>query len=144
MSAERRTISTVARAWIEEETGARVEEDEVLEGSTSATLFSLRLVSAGWERAAVLRLFTNVGWLTEEADLAKHEAAILRWLAEEISPDTYVNLMGQYRPAYEVGQIARDGSVRYAEIARRPHPEEIEAAHQAARRAGLWRFDERA
>lgn len=74
-------ISTVARAWIEEEIGARIENDTVLEGSTSATLFSLRLVSARGEREAVLRLFTNVGWLTEEPDLAKHEAAILRWLA---------------------------------------------------------------
>ena len=70
-------------------------------------------------------------------------AAILRWLADEISPDTYVNLMGQYRPAYEVGGIARDGGVRFAEIARRPGGEELEAAYAAARAAGLWRFDAR-
>ncbi|MEN8162314.1 MAG: radical SAM protein, partial [Myxococcota bacterium] len=71
-------------------------------------------------------------------------AAIMKWLAEEISPDTYVNLMGQYRPGYEVGQLARDGSRRYAEIDRRPTPQELAAAEAAAREAGLWRFDARA
>ena len=70
--------------------------------------------------------------------------AILRWLAEEISPDTYVNLMGQYRPEYEVGQIARDGGVKYAEIDRRPAAQELEAVRAAARAAGLWRLDARA
>lgn len=29
---------------------------------------------------------------------------ILRWVAEEISKDTYVNVMGQYRPEYKVGK----------------------------------------
>lgn len=69
--------------------------------------------------------------------------AIFRWLASEVSPDTYVNVMGQYGPQYQVGEIARDGQPKYAEIGRRPWSEEIEAAHDAARRAGLWRFDER-
>jgi len=67
-------------------------------------------------------------------------AAIMQWLAEEISPDTCVNLMAQYRPAYEVGKIARDGRPKYAEIDRRPTREEMEDAHAAARDAGLWRF----
>jgi putative pyruvate formate lyase activating enzyme len=71
-------------------------------------------------------------------------AAILAWLAEAISPDTYVNLMGQYRPDYEVGGIARDGTRRYAEIDRRPTEREMEAAFRAARDAGLWRLDARA
>lgn len=69
--------------------------------------------------------------------------AIFRWLATEVSPDTYVNIMGQYRPEYEVGQIARDGSVKYADIDRLPHRDELTAALDAARRAGLWRFDQR-
>ncbi len=51
--------------------------------------------------------------------------------------------MGQYRPAYEVGQMARDGAVKYAEIDRRPGHDEITRAYEAARLAGLWRFDER-
>ncbi len=71
-------------------------------------------------------------------------AAIMQWLAEEISPDTYVNLMGQYRPEYEVGEIARDGSRKHLEIDRRPTPRELHDATAAARDAGLWRFDARA
>jgi putative pyruvate formate lyase activating enzyme len=72
--------------------------------------------------------------------------AIFGWLADTLSPDTYVNIMGQYRPAYEVGSIAaagrRDaGSVRYGEINRPPTPRELREAYEAARAAGLWRFD---
>ena len=63
-------------------------------------------------------------------------AAIFEWLAAEVSPDTYVNVMGQYRPEYKVD----DG--RYQDINRRPAAQELEAAYAAARRAGLWRFDE--
>ena len=52
--------------------------------------------------------------------------------------------MGQYRPEYQVGQIAGEGvEARYAEIDRRPGREEIALAYEAARQAGLWRFDER-
>ncbi|MEE9280430.1 MAG: radical SAM protein [Myxococcota bacterium] len=71
-------------------------------------------------------------------------AAILRWLAEEISPDTYVNLMGQYRPAHEAGQALESGDVRYAEIDRAPERHELQAAYESARAVGLWRFDTRA
>jgi len=67
---------------------------------------------------------------------------ICRWLAEELSPDTYVNIMGQYHPEYEVGQIAGDEN-RYPEINRRTSLAEMERAYQMAREAGLWRFDER-
>jgi putative pyruvate formate lyase activating enzyme len=70
-------------------------------------------------------------------------AAIFEWLAREVSPDTYVNIMGQYRPDYRVGQIALNGSVKYAGIGRAPRAQEMEAAFTAARRAGLWRFDVR-
>jgi putative pyruvate formate lyase activating enzyme len=70
-------------------------------------------------------------------------AAIFEWLAQAVSPDTYVNVMSQYRPEYQVGRIADDGTVKYVDINRRPTPSEMEAAYAAARRAGLWRFDER-
>ena len=70
--------------------------------------------------------------------------AIMRWLAEEISPDTYVNIMGQYQPQHQVGQIARDGKSRYASINRRPSDREMAAAYHAARAAGLQRLDARA
>lgn len=65
-------------------------------------------------------------------------AAILRWAAEALSPDTYVNIMGQYRPEHRVPQ-----KERYEDIDRRPLSAEMEAAFVAAREAGLWRFDTR-
>ncbi len=68
---------------------------------------------------------------------------IFAWLASEVSRDTYVNIMSQYRPQYQVGAIAKEGQKKYAEIDRRPSSGEIEMAYRAARRAGLWRFDER-
>jgi putative pyruvate formate lyase activating enzyme len=70
-------------------------------------------------------------------------AAILRWLADEISPDTYVNVMAQYRPEHEVEEIAKDGRVKYPEIARAPTAQEIQAAVRAAHAVGLWRLDAR-
>ena len=69
--------------------------------------------------------------------------AIFRWLAREVSPDTFVNIMGQYRPAYGVGERGRDGDAMYDEINRRPAPDDIPRAYDAALRAGLWRFDQR-
>ena len=70
-------------------------------------------------------------------------AAIFRWLASEVSPDTYVNIMGQYRPAYQTGARTRDGKPKYADIDRQPTMAEMSAARAAARRAGLSRFDRR-
>jgi putative pyruvate formate lyase activating enzyme len=70
-------------------------------------------------------------------------ASIFRWLSEQLSADTYVNIMGQYRPEYEVGQVTRDGSNRYEDIDRRPSPAEMHKVRQAAASAGLWRLDER-
>jgi putative pyruvate formate lyase activating enzyme len=70
---------------------------------------------------------------------------IFRWLAEEVSPDTFVNIMAQYHPAYEVGGTVHTGPergrTRYAEINRCPTSAELETAYEAAREAGLWRFD---
>ena len=70
-------------------------------------------------------------------------AAIFAWLAREVSRDTYVNVMGQYRPEYQVGEIARDGAPKYAAIDRHPQATEMRQAFAAARSVGLWRFDER-
>ena len=74
---------------------------------------------------------------TEEA------AAIFAFLAG-LSPDTYVNIMGQYHPEYEVGRLAGDGSPKHAAIDRTPTSAEMRAASAAAAAAGLWRFDQRA
>jgi putative pyruvate formate lyase activating enzyme len=100
----------------------------------------LRFDQEGLARRGVL-----VRHLVMPGQLAQ-TAAIMRWLAE-LSRDTYVNIMGQYHPDYEVGEIAttgrEGGKPRYAEIGRRPLSDEMQAAYAAARAAGLYRFDER-
>jgi uncharacterized Fe-S radical SAM superfamily protein PflX/intein/homing endonuclease len=63
--------------------------------------------------------------------------AVLRFVAEELGPGTYVNLMGQYYPAGKVG----DG--RYEEIDRRPRGDELERAFEIADELGLQRLDRR-
>ncbi|MCS6804310.1 MAG: radical SAM protein [Acidobacteriota bacterium] len=62
---------------------------------------------------------------------------IMRFIAQEISPATYVNIMGQYYPA---GKVSRE---KYTEINRRITPEEYEAALQAAYEEGIRRLDQR-
>jgi putative pyruvate formate lyase activating enzyme len=62
---------------------------------------------------------------------------ILRWIAEELGPGTYVNLMSQY---YVSGRVGRDG--QYAEIARRVYRQEYEQALAVAEELGL-RLDAR-
>jgi putative pyruvate formate lyase activating enzyme len=59
---------------------------------------------------------------------------ILRWLALEISPETYVNVMGQYRPDHR--------AMDHPELARPVDPWEVEEARAFARGLGL-RLDER-
>ncbi len=70
-------------------------------------------------------------------------AAIFEWLSSELGPDTYVNVMDQYRPEFQVGAASRSGQCQYVEIQRRPHRQELAAARAAAARAGLWRLDQR-
>jgi len=60
---------------------------------------------------------------------------LMRFLAEEISPNTYVNVMAQYRPCFKAGE--------YSEINRRPTNKEYQDAVQAALDAGLKRLDQR-
>ena len=61
---------------------------------------------------------------------------IANFLAREISPDTYINIMDQYRPCYRAGE--------FPELNRRPTAAEYQAAVEAALRAGLTRLDQRA
>ncbi len=58
---------------------------------------------------------------------------VARFIAQEISPDTYINIMDQYRPCGE--------ALKYPPLDRRITSEEYQQALQAARDAGLWRFD---
>ncbi len=92
----------------------------------------LRFGPDGLARRGVLVRHLVMPGQTDEA------AAIFRWLADELSPDTYVNVMGQYRPEHKVA-----GSERYIDIGRRPSGAEMAAARAAAADAGLWRLDER-
>ncbi|MFQ5942809.1 MAG: radical SAM protein [Anaerolineales bacterium] len=62
---------------------------------------------------------------------------ILSFLAEQVSPDTYLNLMDQYHPAGHVN------SEKFEEINRRVTEDELKLAMDQAKDAGLWRFDER-
>lgn len=64
---------------------------------------------------------------------------IMRFLAQRISGDTYVNIMGQYHPAGRVGVRGR-----YPEINRPITAEELREAYRMAVEEGLTRFDERA
>lgn len=63
---------------------------------------------------------------------------ILRWLADELSRDTYVNIMDQYHPAHKVMSDAT-----YADINRRITDAELLSAYRIAQEVGLWRFDAR-
>lgn len=73
--------------------------------------------------------------------LAEEGAAILRWVAQELGTDTFVNIMDQYQPsAFLVGRTRRDGSQRHVDINRSVTDEEIAAVDAAARAAGLHRL----
>ena len=63
---------------------------------------------------------------------------IMRWLATTLSPDTFVNVMGQYHPAHKA-----ETEPRFAAINRRITGTEFKQAMEHARAAGLWRFDTR-
>jgi len=60
---------------------------------------------------------------------------IVRFLAEEISPDTYLNIMDQYRPCYKAAD--------FPELNRRLTAAEYAQALEWAREAGLRRLDDR-
>ena len=62
---------------------------------------------------------------------------IMKFLAKEVSPHTYVNIMAQYHPAHKVTED------KFPEINCRITPQEYTDAVSAAQKAGLYRFDER-
>jgi putative pyruvate formate lyase activating enzyme len=67
-------------------------------------------------------------------DLAGTQA-VLAFLADEVSPETYVNLMDQYRPCYRADE--------YPELDRPITRDEYEAVLALARRHGITRLDRR-
>lgn len=60
---------------------------------------------------------------------------IVRFLSQEVSLNSYLNVMSQYRPTYKAHE--------YTEIDRPPSAEELQEAVDLAREAGLHRLDER-
>ena len=102
-------------------------------------------------RAAIREMHRQVGHLTISPDglatrglLLRHlvlpgaleeTRAILTWIASELGPATYVNLMGQYRPA------GRVDAAQYPELARRIGGHEMSAAFGLAEGLGLDRLD---
>jgi putative pyruvate formate lyase activating enzyme len=107
----------------------------------------------GAARAAILAMHEQVGPLVvDEEGLARRgvlirhlvmpgaldeTAAILEWIARELGPGTYVNLMDQYYPAGKVNEE------RYSEINRRLTSAEFIEAQQIAGQLGLRRLDVR-
>ncbi len=81
-------------------------------------------------RGVLLRHLVMPGMLDETR-------AILTWVVQELSPDTYVNIMAQYRPDYQVSQE------KYPEINRPLTLNEYREALRMAEEVGLWRLDER-
>jgi len=98
-------------------------------------------------KAAVQEMHRQVGDLVEEGGVAARGLVIrhlvlpqelagsdevMRFIAEEVSRDSYVNVMAQYRPEHK--------ALRHPELSRRLTAEEYRGALEAARRHGLWRF----
>jgi putative pyruvate formate lyase activating enzyme len=101
-------------------------------------------------RAALRQMYAQVGDLElDERGLARRGLLVrhlvlpgdlagtdrvMAFIAQELSTQTYVNLMDQYRPCHLAG--------RWPQIARRPTPEELHQAAADARRAGLTRLEQ--
>lgn len=102
-------------------------------------------------RAALLEMHRQVGDLIIDTDgiarrglLVRHlvlpgglagTREIMRFIAEAISPNTYVNIMPQYRPCGRAHEIA--------ELSRPLAPDEFAAALQTAQTEGIHRLDRR-
>jgi putative pyruvate formate lyase activating enzyme len=100
-------------------------------------------------RAAVKEMHRQVGDLQIEPDgvarrglLVRHlvlpadlagTATIVRFISQEVSPDTYVNIMAQYRPCYR--------AFEYSSLARPVSAAEYQQAVSLTHEAGLHRLD---
>ncbi|MEA3275037.1 MAG: radical SAM protein [Pseudomonadota bacterium] len=84
------------------------------------------------DEAGIARRGLLVRHLVLPGNLA-NTAAVMEFLAREVSPDTYLNLMDQYHPCYRAD--------RYPPLDRLLTPGEYAEALASARRSGLYRFD---
>jgi putative pyruvate formate lyase activating enzyme len=91
----------------------------------------LELDERGLARRGLLVRHLVMPGLLEETE------AVLRFVAADLGPGTYVNLMAQYYPS------GRVGSDEYQEINRHVYREEYEAALELAESLGLARLDQR-
>ena len=103
-------------------------------------------------RAALAEMFRQVGDLELDGEgiavrglLVRHLVMpggvagtdeVMAFIAQELSTETYVNLMDQYRPCARAG--------RFPGICRRVTDEEMVEARRSAQMAGLTRLDDRA
>lgn len=99
-------------------------------------------------KAAVAEMHRQVGDLLLDADGIAYRGLIVRhlvlpgnlaatgqiinFIAKEISPHTYLNLMDQYYPAFRAG--------KFPPLNRRLHAHEYQSAVEMAKAAGLYRF----
>lgn len=92
--------------------------------------------------------------------LSKEGQQIMKWMADNVSKDLFVNIMEQFHPDAHVGKSKRSRSttkviepggitasqetpeVRYSEINRHIDQSELQAIREAAEKAGLWRFND--
>ena len=104
-----------------------------------------------YNRAAVREMHRQVGDLVLDANgialrglLVRHlvlpnglagTEAVFQFLAEEISPQTYINVMGQYHPCFRAGE--------FDDLNRVPTAAEHGEALRLAEQYGLKRLDER-
>lgn len=89
---------------------------------------------AGTDTAGIARRGLLVRHLVLPNGLAGTEA-VLAFLAAEISRDTAVTLMDQYRPCHRAGD--------FPPLARKLTAAEFDDARQLARRYGIWRLEPR-
>eukprot|EP01065_Artemidia_motanka_P018389 TRINITY_DN21701_c1_g1_i1.p1 TRINITY_DN21701_c1_g1~~TRINITY_DN21701_c1_g1_i1.p1 ORF type:complete len:1023 (+),score=335.00 TRINITY_DN21701_c1_g1_i1:390-3071(+) len=70
---------------------------------------------------------------------------VMRFLVSEVSRDTYVNVMEQYRPEHRTDPSAKqfDAWTAKYELHRHPTRKELRSAKAAAERVGIRRFDDR-
>ncbi|MBC7292957.1 MAG: hypothetical protein H5T84_02410 [Thermoleophilia bacterium] len=85
-------------------------------------------------RGLLVRHLVLPGGLAGTAEVAK-------FIATEISPDTYINVMDQYRPEHKVLRGASFCLEGCETLGRQLGADEFLAAVQAVRAAGLWRLD---
>jgi len=89
-------------------------------------------------RTSFARIVKRSGLIYDMRGRLADTRSILGWLAGELSPDTFLNLMDQYRPAHKA-----ETDPQFSEIGRPLLSSEFRQAVACAEAAGLWRLDGR-